>query len=463
MRSLWFAQSLLIQIVLSLSLTALATIGLICAWFYWQFENATGNLSHSTLVSRADKIAQHLMVEPDGIVTLSLPAAMLEAYEGYSGHYRFSVRDEAGRTLFSSPEPTGAAPLQVTGKEDGTLYRYRDWTVDPPRRFGVARLVRIGDRRLLLQVEEAATDQLAMIRAMLEVALEKGGWLFLPLLLVPLGVSLIIIRRALAPVTKLSRQAAAIGPAATDVRLPETEVPLEILPLVRAVNLALDRLADGFRAQRDFAAGAAHELRTPLAVLSAHIDLLPCADSAAALRRDIAVMTHMTNQLLRVAQIDSLSVGTDEEADLNAIAADAVGYLAPLAIRQGNAIGLVASQRPAIVNGSCEAIFHAVRNLADNALAHTAPGSEVTISVDAGAGSSISVRDRGPGVPLELRERIFERFWRADRRGSGAGLGLAIVRKVMDRHDGRVTVDDAPGGGAVFTLWFPQRKLLPAA
>lgn len=456
MRARRFTHSLLTQIVLSLSLTACATIVLIGAWFYWQFENATGNLSHSTLVSRADRIAQHLSVEPGGTVALSLPPAMLEAYKGHGGHYRFSIRDEAGHILFTSPEPTGVAPRHVTKSEDGTLYRDRDWMADPPRRFGVARVVKIGDRRLLLQVEEATTDQFAMIRAMLEVALEKGGWLFLPLLLIPLGVSLFIIRRALAPVTALSRQAVAIGPSATDVRLPEMDVPLEILPLVRAVNLALDRLSDGFRAQREFAAGAAHELRTPLAVLRAQVDTLPCAATAEALRKDIAVMAHMTEQLLRVAQADSLAVGSDEAADLNAVAAEVVGYLARLAIRRGKAIGLVEAESPALVHGSREAIFHALRNLADNALTHTAPGSEVTVWVRTEEQPSVSVRDHGPGVPPDLRERIFERFWRADRRGSGAGLGLAIVRKVMERHGGRVTVEDAPGGGAMFTMWFPK-------
>lgn len=451
----WFTRSLLTQIVLSLSLTAIATIALICVWFYWQFENATGKLNHSTLVSRADKIAEHLTLEPGGAVLLSLPASMLDAYESGNGHYRFSIKDEVGTVLFASPEMTGSAPPKVTSREDGTLYRYGDRALTPPPRLGVARIVKIGDRRLLLQVEEVASDQRALVRAMLEVAFEKGGRLFLPLLLVPLGVSLVIIRRALAPVTKLSRQAAAISPAASDVRLPEDEVPLEILPLVRAVNSALDRLADGLRTQRDFVACAAHELRTPLAVLKAHIELLPRDTTVASLHTDVDAMTHMTNQLLRAAQADSLSFSADEQADLNSVAAEVVAYLAPLAVRQGNAIALEPSADAAIINGSSEAIFHALRNLADNALVHTRPKSEVTISVGTRGEPSISVRDHGPGVPMELRPRIFERFWRADRRTNGAGLGLAIVRKVVERHGGSVSVEDADGGGAIFTMRFP--------
>ena len=321
---------------------------------------------------------------------------------------------------------------------------------------GYAQFIEIGSHRLLLQVEEAARDQLVLARALVEIMIENSAWAMLPLLLVPLGVSLFIIRRSLEPVMALSAKAAAIGPASTDVRLPEHGVPIEILPLVQAINQALNRLDDGFRMQREFTAGAAHELRTPLAVLTAHVGTLPDPRTASMLRKDIEVMTHLTGQLLKVAQLEFLAIGENERADLNLIAADVVGHLAPLAVRSGKDIELVETEGPAMVWGSAEAICHAVQNLAHNAIIHTAPDSVVTVSVDcADDGLVVTVSDHGPGVPIELRERIFERFWRADRRTSGAGLGLAIVRAVMTSHGGQVSVNEATGEGALFTLWFP--------
>ena len=445
------------RIVLSLSLTALATIALICGWFTWQFETATGDLHNSTLVSRTDMLVRHLTAAPDGAIGFSLPPVMVKAYTGRGQHHRYAVRDERGTVLFASAGlPTGAAPALVSDQEDGTLYHYRDPAMTPPAHMvGVARLVELGGHRLLVQVEEAAPDQLVQVRALVEVSLEKGGWAMLPLVLVPLGVSLIIIRRTLAPVTALSATAASIGPTATDVRLPERGVPVEILPLVQAINSALDRLEDGFRIQREFTAGAAHELRTPLAVLTAHVDNLPCRDTARALRKDIDAMAHVTNQLLRVAQVEALALDKSERADLTAIAAEVVGHLAPLALRDGKAIELEAGADPVMVPGSADAIEHALQNLARNALVHTAPGSTVTVGVGVEGGAPVvSVRDHGPGVPAALRERVFERFWRADRRSNGAGLGLAIVKRVMELHGGRVDLTDAEGGGALFTLRF---------
>jgi signal transduction histidine kinase len=457
----WLTFSLRRQIVLSLSLTALATIALICGWFYWQFETATSDLRNSTLVSRTDMIVQHLTVAPDGGIDFSPPSVLARAYGGHGEHHRYSVRDEQGLALFGNAEhPTGRAPPMVSEQEDGTLYHYRDMSMTPPTHMvGVARLVQLGGRRLLIQVEEAAPDRLVQARALVEVSLERGGWMMLPLVLVPLGVSLIIIRRTLAPITALSATAAAIGPTSTDVRLSEQGVPVEVLPLVRAINQALDRLEDGFRIQREFTAGAAHELRTPLAVLTAHVDNLPCQETARALHRDIDAMTHVTNQLLRVAQVEALVLDEAEQADLTAIAGEVAGHLAPLAVRKGKAIELEADAGSVTVNGSSEAIEHALRNLAHNALIHTAPGSVVTVSVGVEGGTPVvAVRDHGPGVPVALRARVFERFWRADRRSNGAGLGLAIVKRVMELHGGRVDVDDAPGGGALFILRFTAVK-----
>ena len=114
---------------------------------------------------------------------------------------------------------------------------------------------------------------------------------------------------------------------------------------------------------------------------------------------------------------------------------------------------MYANTEPVVVKGNRYAISDAIRNLVENAVAHAPPSSEVTVSTL--ANGTISVADRGPGIPAEKRKHIFERFWRGSGKGgSGAGLGLAIVMEIMKAHQGSISIDDNPGGGVIFTLHF---------
>lgn len=268
-------------------------------------------------------------------------------------------------------------------------------------------------------------------------------------------MSILTVRQTLAPLRLLSRMAHAIGPGTTAMRLPLGGVPREVAPLVSAMNDVLDRLEDGFRLQREFTADAAHELRTPLAVLAAHIDTLSERSAAKELRRDLDGMTNLVEQLLRVAQAEALVVPPGSVTDLAELACDVAAFLGPMAVRAHRRIEVEAPDEPVPVNGQVDALFHAVRNLADNALRHTPAETAVILRVEA-APPSLSVSDRGPGIPLECRKLIFQRFWRAERRGSGSGLGLAIVQRTMAAHGGTVIVEDAVDGGACFQLVFPD-------
>ena len=272
-----------------------------------------------------------------------------------------------------------------------------------------------------------------------------------------LGISVVTIRSSLAPLLSLSRQAGAIGPASVGIRLPEDRIPREILPLVHAVNRAFERLEDGLRLQREFTADAAHELRTPLAVLGVHIDTLADREAATALRRDLDAMARLVTQLLKAAQVEALLVAPGEMAELGAVAAEVAAWLAPMAVAEGRSIELVQPDHPVDVRGNAEAILHAIRNLLENALAHTPRGTTVTITVAADP-PRVMVRDHGPGVPAELRDRVFQRFWRAQHRRTGTGLGLAIVRRTMEAHGGTAHLEDSGGTGALFVLEFPDNN-----
>jgi signal transduction histidine kinase len=239
-------------------------------------------------------------------------------------------------------------------------------------------------------------------------------------------------------------------------------MPREVQPLVRAVNQALDRLEEGFRGQREFTADAAHELRTPLAILRTQIDMIGDRELAQSLRNDVENMSRLVNQLLEMAELETFVIGRSETADLVAVSAEIAAFLAPIALAQDKRVAVTGARKPILVPGNAEMLGRAVRNLVENALVHTPPHTTVEIEVDpAGA---IIVSDHGPGVPAAEREQIFRRFWRRDRRRQGSsGLGLSIVSRIAERHGAAISVDNRPGGGAAFTLSFPLVIAAPEA
>lgn len=269
------------------------------------------------------------------------------------------------------------------------------------------------------------------------------------------GLILVVIRRGMAPLRLASDRAATIGPRSARVRLPTQGMPSEVLPLVQAVNGALDRLDQALDSQRRFTADAAHELLTPLAVLRANLDTMEDETVADRMRADVEIMSDVVAQLLELAALDSLDTAEEAAVDLRAACLEVVSMMAPVAYKQGKEISLTGASAPVILTCSRRGLSAAVRNLVKNAITHTAPGTAV--EVDVGEDGAIRVIDRGPGVPAAERDRIFERFWRGKRGdGSGAGLGLSIVKRFVDASGGTVEVGEAPGGGAAFTIRLPR-------
>ncbi|KIM00763.1 Sensory histidine kinase QseC [Paramagnetospirillum magnetotacticum MS-1] len=447
--------AILWRIVFRLSLTTLVAIVLAYSWLWWKYHSVTEVMRDQLLSEFVSSVAVNLRATPDGSVAVNMSEATLAYYANTTDNdFRFSIRDAGTGTI-----------LKVVGGDVGeppkeairalTLYQYNPDGPGPMRMFGAAMPSMVGDRKVVVQVEESGRDFEAITQELVRKFATEGGWLGAPFLLAMLLVSLVTIRNSLLPLQRLSEQAAGIGPSSTDIRLPEAGVPREIMPLVKAINSALDRIEAGFRIQRDFTADAAHELRTPLAVLRAHVETLPDPATRDALVRDLESMTRLIAQLLTVARAEALTVAMDEQADLNAIAVDVGTFLAPMALKQHRMIEVIESPSPCLITANAEAVFNALRNLVENALTHTPADSTVSVRVENPA--ILRVEDRGPGIPAQLRDRIFQRFWRAERRKSGSGLGLAIVREIMMAHSGRVEVEDRPGGGAIFSLIFPDQ------
>ncbi len=275
--------------------------------------------------------------------------------------------------------------------------------------------------------------------------------IFAPLVFGTVVVVPLVVRRSMRPLRLAAKEALLISVRSLDQRLPDAGMPVELMPLVTAVNDALNRLQGQVGRQRLFLANAAHELRTPVAILQARVDALPHDDPAQIdLLRDVSRVRLLVEQMLLSARLGERELAADETIDLVRHVRTVVATCAPLAIRGGHEIEFEASAGAMTILGHARAIEGAVTNLIDNALRVSPVHGLVTIAVHAGA--VVEVRDHGPGIAPADRPHVFEPFWRKDDHGPGTGLGLAIVQEVARLHGGTVWVDETPGGGATFRL-----------
>jgi signal transduction histidine kinase len=275
--------------------------------------------------------------------------------------------------------------------------------------------------------------------------------------LLAMPVAIPSFTRALRPITL---EAGAIGPQEPGRRLREAVAPKELLPLVRGFNAALDRLEVELGRRKRFVADVAHELRTPLAVISLRAESPLDEEARQDLRRGVRRLTHLVTLML---DLERLSLSSHQRAgvDLAAIAGDVVADLAPLAIDRGYDLSLEAPDRPIFVTGDSHAILRAITNLVGNSIAHGGCTGQIRVVV--GPDRTIDVIDQGPGVAAALQDRLFEPFSRGTLNAEGSGLGLNLVREIMRAHGGQVA--RVPGEqGATFRLSFasPDLEARPA-
>ena len=251
----------------------------------------------------------------------------------------------------------------------------------------------------------------------------------------------------------------------SDSRIEESKIP-ELNQLSTSYNKMLERLSESFEMQRQFTANAAHELRTPLAVMQLQIDLYnstqhPDNDSSA--QQTIKMITEQTARLSKMVRTlldmsELQTVARDEEIEIDALIEEVLADLEPLA--QEKDVRLTGKCDKVILIGSDILIYRLVYNLVENAIKYNVSGGAVTVTAtQRDKHICLAVEDTGNGIPEELKERIFEPFFRLDKSRSralgGVGLGLALVHEIVSVHDGSIFVKDNANSGTTFEVIFP--------
>lgn len=295
---------------------------------------------------------------------------------------------------------------------------------------------------------------------------KKRSLLFSTLLAILGGVvTYYIVGHALKPLKKFSDKIEEVqAQNLSDSRIEENEVK-ELNQLSVSYNKMLERLSEAFEVQRQFTANAAHELRTPLALMQVQLDLYnstehPGNDECTG--HTIAMITEQNERLSKVVKtlldMSELRITVrDEKIMVDALVEEVLEDLEPLAAEKN--VELIGKCKPVTMTGSDILIYRLVYNLVENAIKYNHPEGKVTVTACQKEKRVIlSVADTGSGIPGELRERVFEPFFRVDKSRSrelgGVGLGLALVHEIVKAHDGSISIKDNPSGGTVFEVVF---------
>ena len=270
---------------------------------------------------------------------------------------------------------------------------------------------------------------------------------------------------ALAPLERFAAAVRTIDAANLRQRLPDRGVGDELDEVARAFNDTLARMEHAVGEMRQFSTALAHELRTPIAALRGEIELAGMKpglseeqrESSASQLEELDKLKRLIDQLLTLARAEAGQIPlAHDRVELAPLVEDVVEQLEPVALAQGLTLAADVAARPAIV-GDASWIERMLLNLLDNAFKFTPAGGTVTVRLsEAGGGAVLEVRDTGVGMAADVLPRVFERFYRGDPAraagGFGVGLGLSLVKWIVDRHNGDVTAASAPGAGARFTV-----------
>jgi signal transduction histidine kinase len=397
-------------------------------------------------------VINSLRKEPDGRLYID-PTPALRAYVDRTPSFRYAVYSSdgdaavRGSSLEFASSLIGRAPViarsmwfylsnETASRLSGDMF----YTVTP---FGKLRIALYGYEFHWEDIYDFVREKIS-----------EDYMLYVPQVLIGIIVGWIALKQGLKPLNKIAQEASKIDMNSGDQRLSVDSAPSEIVPLVTSINGALERFDEGARKERRFLANAAHELRTPIAILTARLDHPEEREFVGDLKRDARKIRSIVDQLLATIRFDRRERKSFSGLDLSGLTQTLVDDRALLAVKRDRRLAFEAPDAPIQIMGDRLALESVIGNLIDNALCAEPRGGTVVVRLD--PERTVSVIDHGEGVAEADREIIFEPFWRKSETTPGSGLGLSIARDLIGKHKGRIWVEDTPGGGATFKLWFPS-------
>lgn len=419
-------------------LFAFAT-GMIAIYAYVHFDTHGSHeaIEERTLQEQARQFTNEANSRYSGS-TVSLSKDWQQAYENPDSGFYYSLFDPQGRLVANSPNLPDAEllPLFDTSLEHGEVGKVH--FVGPQSIPALA--ARLPDGRLVV-VARKPLDEEAFAESLIEERSEPV-WVFFPFASLAFVIIVVVTRYTLRPLQNASAQAATIGPDSLDARIPIEKLPSELRPLVDAFNRALDRLTQAYTLEKRITVNAAHELRTPLSVLSLRLQRARMGTEVdwSLIENDLARVTRLVSQLLDLARKEASETIARTRTDLSRIVREAAADILPLAEDQDREI-IVKAEEPVEILGNAPDLHDMVRNLIENALQHGRGAVVVGVEEISGRKDGLvvlTVRDEGRLLTAEDPNQLFERFRRGRTEASGSGLGLAIVKQVATSHGGNV-------------------------
>lgn len=436
--------SLGLKVLTAYVVGALLSITLAVAAAVWMVEHDA--LADLELRERVETLASKIKFDANGKpVGLDASEADLDwLYDRLPHEAAYRVLDAAGNVALVSKAGEVFWPPGDSGpglEQDGFVFKRGGITL-----HGATEPFEHQGRRWYLQF---ATSERLMKLIQHKFALPYMGigiGIFSAVLIIGFGLcAYVTLRYALKPLRGISEAAAAISPRSLHGRLQSEVVPAEISPLVDSFNHVLERLERGYRLQQEFLANAAHELKTPLALIRAQIEL-PIDDKSTrdSLLSDVDYMTRQVQQLLLLAEASEANNYKFARITVQDVAQEVVAYLQRMADAADVRLMISGTKGKVMWQADRGALFTLLKNLLENAIQHAPAKTEVNVDIQRDA---VIVRDCGPGVDATQLPLLFERFWRgAHRRDHGAGLGLAICQEIALAHGWHLTAAPAEPG-----------------
>jgi two-component system sensor histidine kinase QseC len=426
------------------------TMCFVASGLWFSFSQDVSVATERQLQKAAGLLHRSLKFDPSGLpVVVALPPDLSWVswvFHDFPADLKYRILDVSGGVILSSEHD--AIALAPSGQPfDATLGSFTLVSGGEPLRVRTEAMVQ-GAKTYYIQV--AISERLAALtRSLIANLLARDTVRFALASIVLFTVAVYFtLRRVLMPLRDTSAAAARIDAYNISKRLSTRKLPIEFLPVVDAFNLTLDRLERGYIVQRAFLAGAAHELKTPLALIRAQIDMEGTTDREVLLH-DLDLMARQVNQLLHLAEASETQNYVFEALDVAAVAEDVVDYLRRLAELREVYVDIRCAPSIPPLQADRGALFMLLKNLVENAIQHSPVSGVVAVTVDT---DHLCVRDEGPGIADGELPKLFTRFWRGPtRRNDGAGLGLSICKEIAAAHRWELAARNS-GRGAEFIL-----------